>query len=382
MIVAQLIETLAAGGAENLAVQIANTWVARGHRSHLFVLQGDGPFRDRVDPGVTLHDLDLPPSDRPMALRIPGLLRAHERLNGLIGRNGIEILQTHLPMANFLGLGLAWRRACRVFPTVHNNREFDYGDRSGPFREKMRRLAYRRMVSDCRRMIAVSKPVQASMLAELGLTGAWGDRIAVVPNGVPVPELPGAAERVAARSGLGVTGAEVVIAGLGRLTDQKNFADLLVALAGLPPDTPPWRAVVAGEGELRGAFEEQLAQTGLGDRVAFPGHRGDVTRFLAAADVFCLPSKYEGLPLALLEAMAHGLPVAAYAIDGVTEVVTDREQALLAPPGDTAALGGALARLIGDPALRRRLGTAARALVQQEHSFDRVADRLEEVYAS
>ncbi len=379
MRVAQLIETLGVGGAEALAVQIANTWSERGHESHLFVLSDAGPFRGKLSAGVVFHHLGLPVSNRSSLARIPAFFQAGARLRRIIGEQEIEAVQTHLPLANFFGLVLAWLGSCRVYPTVHNNREFDYGDASGPIRENLRRFAYRQMLTWCRRMIAVSDQVKSSMAEALDLPETWFDRIAVVPNGVPVPDVMTEADRQEVRRKFGVGQDEIFVVGVGRLTRQKNFKDLIQALGEVDGSRENWRCVVAGEGELRDDLTTSLQAKGLAAKISLPGHVSDVGGLLGAADIFCLTSLYEGLPLALLEAMAAGLPCVAYGIDGVTDVVNDGVEGSLAEPENSGQLAEALLGLMSDGDTRVRMGQAARELVIRKYGFERVADLLEEV---
>ena len=377
--IAQFVESLAAGGAEKLAVDIANALAMRGHETHLIVLDGDGPFRDRVAGDVRFHDLQRPRPTGAAPARLLDFLGTSRRLNALLRRERVEVVQTHLPKANFLGLAAALGHAGRVHPTVHNTREFDYGDDSGPLRTRLRKAAYRMMLGRCGTMIAVSAAVRSGMVAELGVGPARADRITVVDNGVPVPEPTTPDRRAAARRERGLGPDEFVLAGVGRLTRQKDFASLIEALAGVADMLPPWRCVIAGEGELRSDLEAAVAAAGLADRVALPGIDRDVAGLQRAADVFCLPSLYEGLPLALMEAMAAGLPVCAYDIDGTRELVADGVEGLLAPPRDARTFGENLVRLAGSPDLRMRLGRAARERILAHHDFRQVVDKLEEV---
>ena len=378
--VAQLVETLDAGGAEALAIDVAGALAARGHDSHLIVARGDGPFRERVKPEVVLHDLARPRRDGNQIHRILYFLGTCRRLEAHLRAHRIEVLQTHLPKANFLGLVMAWRGVCRVYPTVHNNREFDYGDRAGRVKRALRRVGYRRMLTHCRAVIAVSDQVKESLAEQLRTPSGLKEQIRVVPNGVHLPEAVPVAERNRLRAALGVTGEQVLIVGVGRLTRQKNFARLVEALGRLDANGPDWRCVIAGDGELRADLEAQVAAAALGDRIRLPGLVADVPDLFAAADVFCLPSLFEGLPLVLLEAMSAGLPTVAFAIDGVTDVVADRVQARLATPHDVGALAAALAVLLADGSERLRLGTAARETARTRHGFAAVVDRLEAVY--
>ncbi len=111
-----------------------------------------------------------------------------------------------------------------------------------------------------------------------------------------------------------------------------------------------------------------------------PVNLADLDHVMAAADAFVMSSLWEGLPLVLLEAMAAGLPVAAYAIDGVTELVADGETGLTAPAGDTVALAAAMGTLVADPAEAARLGRSGAALIAERFSFARLVDDLEACY--
>ncbi|MBU2501073.1 glycosyltransferase [bacterium] len=373
--VAQLIETLGTGGAEKLAVEIARARAASGDDSHLIILRRAGDLAAKVPDSVSLHVLGLDPGN-PLSLA-----GAVGRLTSLCRHLELDALQTHLPLANFFGLTLAWRGVVRVFPTVHNNREFSYGNAANPVRRRLRRWAYRRLTVHGAAMIAVSDAVKAAMAAELGLQGRDLNRLIVVPNGVVIPEPTGSQDRQRRRREFGVEGEEVLIVGVGRLSEQKNFGDLLMALASLGPGAPAWRCVIAGGGPQEMQLRDQAGQLGLDSRLTLAGRIDDVNRLLAAGDIFCLPSLWEGLPLALLEAMAAGLPVAAYGIDGVKDVITDGRQGLLVPTGDHAGLGRVLERLMADGDLRRTLGREARQLVKERHGMERVNAHLGRIYA-
>ena len=139
--------------------------------------------------------------------------------------------------------------------------------------------------------------------------------------------------------------------------------------------------VTAGDGIERAAVEAQAKQLGLGpEQVRFLGFRADVPDLLAAADLFVLPSRMEGLPLAVLEAMSHGLPIVTTRIGGNPEVVTDGEHGLLVPIEDPGALADALVKLAGDPEQRRALGEAGRRRVESEFSFTEMTRKYEAIY--
>lgn len=376
-----MIETLGAGGAEALAVDIANALAARGMDSHLIVVEGSGPFRTRVQEDVRVHDLESPACLGRLPARLLYFARTHRRLERIISDNGIEVIQSHLPKANFLGLTLAAMRRARIHPTVHNIREFDYGDDPGALIEKGRRTAYRAMLRFNAEMIAVSPEVKAAMAVELGVAGSSrADRIVAISNGVTIPPEPSVGRITETRAAWKIEPGEVLLVAAGRLTRQKNFTALIGALEALPQDLPAWKCIIGGEGELRGSLEERIEQAGLTGRVLLPGHVDQLRDLMAAADVFCLSSIFEGLPLVMLEAMSTGLPVCACGIPGVSDVVTHEREGLLVEPGNFQALAEATARLIGDKELRGRLGGEARRLVAENYSFEGMIDNLVSLY--
>src|SRR5439155_13240184 len=162
-----------------------------------------------------------------------------------------------------------------------------------------------------------------------------------------------------------------VVVSVGRLKAPKTFLTLVRVLAQV--DSTTFRAQIVGDGADRPVIEAELRGP-----VELLGERGDVPELLAAADVFVLSSASEGLPMSVLEAMAAGLPVVASAVGGVPELVGDA--GILVPPHDERALADALARVLGNAELRRRLGAAARARVAREFSLDATRAKHLELY--
>ena len=167
-----------------------------------------------------------------------------------------------------------------------------------------------------------------------------------------------------------------VILTVSRLHKQKGHCYLLEA-ATLVPEA---LFVLAGEGEEREALEMQTKTLGLEERVIFLGFRKDVPELLASCDLFVLPSLYEGLPLAVLEAMAAGKPVIATDIGGTDEAVVNGKTGLLAPPCDAPALAAAIRQLLADPLLAQRLAYAGKARVQQVFSAGAMVQQITGVY--
>lgn len=174
---------------------------------------------------------------------------------------------------------------------------------------------------------------------------------------------------------------------VGRLSYQKNFSALVRAFASLEGDLPDWQLRIVGDGEERRALQDMAEGLGIGPRVSLPGAMRDVAAEYCAADLFCLPSRWEGFPNALAEAMAHGLPVVGYRqCAGMSELVTPgRDGQLAEGNGDPAALSAALKPLMEDAALRARMGMEARRIAdvyRPQRSFDEWERLLKRVAGS
>jgi glycosyltransferase involved in cell wall biosynthesis len=243
--------------------------------------------------------------------------------------------------------------------------------------------------------------VRAPILAGLGrLTARLADRVvapsratarelvedydardvAVVANGITLPEQGPQAPKsgVALRTPRG----PFTVLYAGRLRTRKAVAVLLEAFARLLERVPEARLIVVGDGEQRPALEAQAARLGVAEAVAFEGGRphGAMPQYYRAAGVFCLPSLYEGFPLAILEAMAAGLPVVATAVAGVPEAVADGVTGRVVPPEDAGALADALAELAADRARARAMGEAGRRRAAEEFAIPRIAAEYLEVW--
>ena len=174
------------------------------------------------------------------------------------------------------------------------------------------------------------------------------------------------------------------ILSVGRLVAVKGQALVIEAVSTLSSRGLDARATIVGAGPTRDRLEALAAELGVGDRVAFTGAVGQdrIRELYAAADVFCLPSFAEGVPVVLMEAMAMELPVVTSRIMGIPELVEDGVSGLLIAPGDVAGLDAALERLARDPAERRRLGEAGRSKIVAEYALDTSVERLEQLFAA
>jgi glycosyltransferase involved in cell wall biosynthesis len=221
------------------------------------------------------------------------------------------------------------------------------------------------------RVIAVSQDTHDRLHRELG----WPlERLTVIPNAVDVERYRdrGGADRSSLDDS---TGRPVVLVP-ARLEPQKGHRYLLEAARELPGV----RFACAGSGSLTAELTEIAERLGVADRVAFLGYRDDIADLLSGCDLVVLPSLDDGLPLALIEASAAGVPVVATDVGGTGELVVAEKTGLLVAPRDPRALAQAVARLIAEPALARRLGAAGRQRARQHFSTDSMVEAVEGEY--
>jgi len=355
------------GGTEQVLVDSARRLTAHGWPVGAWVspARGADPVASALrDAGATV--------ERWPELLSPGPLLA--RTVAALRERAPRIVHLHLawPHANpwfplaakLAGVGAVVTTEHILFPERHR-------------RDDLRKRLTRRFVD---RAIAVSKAIGAA------LTTDWGyreRRVRVIPNGVDLVRFagPDAAARARVRARLGVAPGAMLVGATGRLEEQKGFAHLVRAAGRLAPRHPALRVAIAGSGSLAGALADEARAAGAGGALILPGRIDAVPEFLAALDLFVLPSLWEGMPLSLLEAMAQAVPVIASDTPGAAEILSaDSSAGILVPRGDDAALAAAIERCAGDPQLARGLGAAGRALVHREHDASRLFARLVALY--
>ena len=240
------------------------------------------------------------------------------------------------------------------------------------------KLLKRRELARADAVTAVCGAVADSLVHDYGVPR---ERVRVVPNGADPPDE--LAERDASRRlrvGLGSSAMKPLWVCAARLEEQKGHDVLLESLAEVRRRGLDFIVALAGDGSRRQALARRVAELNLTDRVRFLGLLDEIGPLLMAADAVLLPSRWEGLPLTLLEALARARPVVASAVGGIPEVIEDRVSGRLVPPGDVTALADALEWLHRRADLASALGREGAARMRERYTWERVVETFEEVY--
>jgi len=351
---------LAEGGAQRLTLAACRPLAEVGVRPVLLCARGRGPLVEAA---------------RQRGLEVVALGRLERRwdlgavreLATALGRLRASVLHVSLYSRASPYLRCAARLAGTPLVVAH-----EWG-RAGrpPF---LRRLVDR-LLRPGTRFVATSEAHRR----ELAEAGVAADRLVVVRSGIEIERFAEGAPP-AARAALGLDGDAPVVLVPARLHPMKGHRDLLAAMPELLRRHPRLTVLCAGDGPVAGELRRAADAAGLNGSVRFLGHRDDIPRLLAAADLVTLPSRSEGLPAALLEAYAARRAVVATAVGGVPEALIDGREGRLVPPADPAALGAAIADLLDAPQLRRSMGASGHTRVVAEYRVETTAAALASAY--
>jgi glycosyltransferase involved in cell wall biosynthesis len=352
-----VIDSLDLGGAQTALLNLVRHADRARFHHEVAAMHGEGLF------AAAFRALDTPVHSLSARRWPPGYLASLPRL---LRREKFDVVHCHLFGANWIAKPLAALFGAHCL--------YHHDQCNDAFRTDSHAAVLIDTLTNylSTRILAVSRSVEAFNLEVEHQPRA---KVTFLPNSVDLAEFrPATAdERRAARERLGLPSETFLIGGVGRLTPQKNFGLLLEAAQ--PLLGPGVELALFGSGP-----EEAALRNRAGQRVHFLGTVADRATIYQAIDLLVLPSRFEGLPMTVLEAMACGVPVLASAVDGVREIATDGEHALLAPSEDAAAFRAALERLLADSSLRERLAAAARVLVEERFDARKLAAELEQWY--
>ena len=346
------------GGQEIRIVLEAEALSVLGHRLFIAAPRESRIFSEARARGITVIPLSMTRLALPVALA---------RLIGLIEQHRIDIVNTHSSLDSWIASLAA--RLSRRRPRIIRTRHIHTDIRGG-------KIIYGRLPD---RIITTSEAIRRTLIARCAVRP---DRIVTIPTGVDLDRFhPAVTETF--RQEMGIDRNTVLIGMISVLRSWKGHRYFLEAVGLLQKQAARLAFVIVGEGPIRGQIERWRADLHLESMVALTGFRSDVPQILAALDVLVLPSyAHEGIPQILLQAQAMETAVVASDIDGIREAVIDGETGLLSPPRDAQALADRIETLIGDAALRKRLGQQGRTRVLAQWTLPQMIDRILVLYRS
>jgi glycosyltransferase involved in cell wall biosynthesis len=358
--IALALESSGPGGAEHMLLQLAQE-LARCGDEPIVVTMRPGWMTERA------HAAGLPVWIVPQRAGLDALWAP--RFARRLRRERIDVLHSHEFAMNVYGGVAARLVGVPSIATLHG--------RHWATEHPRRALAYRLLRRSGMRIVAVSRDLAGFLAPGLGIPEA---AIHLVCNGIALPPPLALVERERLRSEvrteLGAKAEDELALAVGNLYPVKDHATLLRAAA----HRPSLQVAIAGRGGEEANLRALAAELGIERRVHLLGLRDDIPRLLGAADVFVQPSLSEGLPLAILEAMAAALPVVASKVGGVHEAVLDGSTGVLVRPGDPEGLAESLAAVLDVPGRRMALGQAGRLRALREFSVERMAERYRALY--
>jgi len=367
-----LITDLDIGGAEKALARTVIGLDKRKYNPTVCCLRGRGLVAEEIESaGVKVTQLN-------MSNKFD--LAAVFRLFRLLWEEKISIIHSYLYHANILGrvigkvaqtpIIISSERSVILSEEVVNKDTLEMGSR-------LRRLVNSLSMHLSGRVVTVSELVRETLIAASKIDPK---RLVTIHNGVNLEDYQIDGDITAKKKGLGLETSASVIGAIGRLDRVKGAEYLLRAAAKVIFKTPDAAFLIVGDGSQREALEQLARSLGISHRVVFTGQRDDVPELLAVMDVLVLPSLYEGLPNAVLEAMAAGKPVIATPVGGTPEVVEDGITGLLVPPRDPEALAEAILALLQDRERAEAMGRAGRARVEKYFSVERMIAETEALY--
>ena len=360
--VLHIVLSTATGGMENVIYNLVSAHNQDRLKLHVACLESVGPLSEKLKAKGVATDL-LPRMTPGVSMVYPSALISYIR------EFGCQIVHTHSGCWAKVAIACAW------IPKV----KLVYTDHGRAFPELRDRIFWDRVsVKFTDRVVAVGEPLREYLINTVKLPE---EKVMTIRNGIDTERFkPSPSSRDAVRRELGYSAEQVVIAMVARLAPVKNHRLLIDTFAKLSSTNQTVRLLIIGDGDLRGALENQVAELQLFDKVKFTGDRPDVDRLLCAADIATLSSQSEGISLTLLEAMSTGLPVVATNVGGNPTIITEGHDGFLVGQ-DTESFATALAKLAASDSLRKTMGAAARKTIEQKWSVNQMADQYEELYA-
>lgn len=370
-----LVPALSVGGTERTLVDLVNGLDEERFEPTVWTIFEQNPLADELHASVdhrTLGVEGVVPEGEARVARASDpveYVRAPLRFVRAVREHRPAILQSFLRFDNVMA---------RLAGAVSGRTTVVSGVRSVPKDESRVQVAVDRATMPLADLVVSNSVAGKRHVIERGMPS---ERVEVIPNGREL-EIYRDADVADIRASLGLAEDARLVGTVGRLIERKGHDDLLEAWPRVRSRHPDAHLVLVGDGPRRDQLESKAVALGVADSVHFLGMCEDVPSILAAFDAFAFPSHFEGLPGAVIEAMAAGLPIVATPVDGNRELVEDGETGIFVPVKDPAELACALGRVLEDTALASRLGQNARRDAFERYAVDQMVAAFERLYES
>jgi glycosyltransferase involved in cell wall biosynthesis len=362
-----LVDSFDVGGTETQAVELALRMGAAGYEVTLGSLREQGPLLEKLR-GAPVVVKEFHPRG---GIDSPQGIYQILRLSWFLRRGRFNVVHTHDLWSNLVGVPAA--RLAGVPAIVSSQRDLSQFD----WYQGNRRVWLRRIQNLSNVVLANATQVRDTLIAEVRFAP---EKLRVIRNGVDIERFQVSSEREVLFPDV-ENGKLIVLVGNMR-SDVKGHPWLIAAAPAVLREFPSTRFILVGDGKARESFANQVAELGLSRNFLFLGRRSDIPQILASCDIAVLPSRSEGLPNAVLEYMAAGLPVVVSRVGGSEELVEDGVTGLLVSAEDSAALSAAFLRYLRNPEEAKQMAQSGREFVTRNFSFDRLVREVDELYTA
>lgn len=361
---------MAVGGAQKVLLDQAAWFHAHDYRvSVLFLYDRDGLYSKwRETYPFLIHNLEVFRPGSGLIRQSFSMMIGLLQLWKLLRQAKFDVIETFTLDSNLFALPIAWLVGVPV--RIATNHGWAKRDSS------LKRFVHNFLlkIGAASVLIAVTEGIRSQSVQD----GLKPELVVTIPNGIQLSPVEKKSVEVFLKN-TGIPAGCTILLAVGRLVYEKAYEVLIQAMELVVKESPNVVLVVAGSGVLREELQRLIETLHLTEKIRLLGDRQDVADLMANADVFVMPSRSEGMPMALLEAMGAGLPVVATRVGGLGEVVEDHSQGILVPAEDSQELAKAILELLRDPALRSRLGGNARQRIEERYTTERMCRQYEQV---
>ena len=376
-----LVDGLISGGAEILITHIIKALGTKHYKHYVYYFASDGPVREKLEAsGIPVYRGKKRTSiKQPVRFGVTLFFQMQDLIS-LIRRERIQVMHAHMIPANQLAVAVGKLTRTPVFPTLHTPSAFVDKRSSWDLRMYFKKAVNQFVYRAADRVLVVSQEIKEIVQRRFGLEDT---KILVLKNGIVCDgdtSMP-----VELQKEFSISANKLKLIAAGRLVPLKNFDILVRAIAEvINQGQNDLLVLIAGEGEERVRLEQLIRDLGIESYVKLLGLRHDVMGLMQACDLFVMPSRYEGLSLAMIEAMACGLPIIASDVRGLKDYITNEQNGLLFPAGDYKTLAERILQLANNRELRSKLSQGARESFEKEYDMRkniRSIDKLFKKYA-